>query len=827
MRNKITSADKSRMYIQILRDREPAVSPENLQLKQRLSGFIDLIFSIVLTLLFSLPWSYVMQDNVGVSFRPGEQLVVQLIGIAVLVLVIRFYRVSLSLISLLCLATIASFLTKTAILEPLHKAAMSIGTTIYHAVMWSFAATQGDIQRPLEYGILIGILAVVVSFPFIWAKPLPFFLGAVMLFPFFGAAPNIPFSRTHLWALMACLFVVGIVFAGHGKLRFGRKIGFSAPPLILVALLLASAFGLYSALPQDLFREPHLADNIRQLQKRWGAPETVNYYEFSLGQAGYYPMGNKLGGPLSLTHEFFMKVKGPEQPMYLRGSVSDEFTGKAWVGQLMDPNYIFDNEATSGKQAEVFGYPSAVRGGDKTLERFFVRDMLTITPQLFPIQVIFNGGRPKQILDNGTEHIYYFNNGGQIYSGTELGPEGYRVDGWIPKALSNDELDNLLRTYTSEGTIKLRGTEPTGQYRNILMSSDPELYRIVYESDNSTPEAKLNTLIALRNYLSTHYKYNIQVGYPDDNVDFLSWFIMQKEGYCVYFATAMTLLAREAGIDARYVEGFVVPGVDPEYYNDHGYERQVLGDSAHAWTEVYFEGLGWYPIDATPASDLDGLRRDQNEQGSRQPNKETSPSTTPPTTPPQTPPPTPPTSRPSPTPPQNAPDNPPPQPPQAPPISPQVIRLLILLAAVLLLLLLLVLFLLYCKKRYQRRHDRSRLLGAYPYGLNILADRVWEDMKHMCELAGVQFSDNQTLMQRFFRIEQEFNELGRGQGQRTFRILEKLFYEEKDLNQQDMAEILNTYDILEEGLKTRMKRSKWLFKRWLFPGRTARLARPL
>ena len=29
----------------------------------------------------------------------------------------------------------------------------------------------------------------------------------------------------------------------------------------------------------------------------------------------------------------------------------------------------------------------------------------------------------------------------------------------------------------------------------------------------------------------------------------------------------------------------------------------VTGESAHAWTEVYFEGFGWVPFDATPTQD--------------------------------------------------------------------------------------------------------------------------------------------------------------------------------------------------------------------------------
>jgi transglutaminase-like putative cysteine protease len=68
-------------------------------------------------------------------------------------------------------------------------------------------------------------------------------------------------------------------------------------------------------------------------------------------------------------------------------------------------------------------------------------------------------------------------------------------------------------------------------------------------------------------------------------------------GHCEYFATAMVILARAAGIPARYVTGYL------QGERNRFSRRFVVRQSdAHAWAEVYFPGAGWVTFDATPAA---------------------------------------------------------------------------------------------------------------------------------------------------------------------------------------------------------------------------------
>ena len=69
-----------------------------------------------------------------------------------------------------------------------------------------------------------------------------------------------------------------------------------------------------------------------------------------------------------------------------------------------------------------------------------------------------------------------------------------------------------------------------------------------------------------------------------------------RAGHCEYFAAAATLLARAAGVPARYATGFAAI----EYSALEG-AWVVRTRHAHAWTRAWVDGR-WLDLDATPAS---------------------------------------------------------------------------------------------------------------------------------------------------------------------------------------------------------------------------------
>lgn len=103
-------------------------------------------------------------------------------------------------------------------------------------------------------------------------------------------------------------------------------------------------------------------------------------------------------------------------------------------------------------------------------------------------------------------------------------------------------------------------------------------------------------VVAIEQYLRDNYKYSLSPDYVPKGKDFVENFLFsEKQGYCTYFATSMTVLLRSLGIPARYVEGYVLP---EKSSNDRVYT--VTNRNAHAWVEVYFEGFGWLIFEPTP-----------------------------------------------------------------------------------------------------------------------------------------------------------------------------------------------------------------------------------
>ncbi|MBA2811925.1 transglutaminase domain-containing protein [Streptomyces sp. KM273126] len=87
------------------------------------------------------------------------------------------------------------------------------------------------------------------------------------------------------------------------------------------------------------------------------------------------------------------------------------------------------------------------------------------------------------------------------------------------------------------------------------------------------------------------YDTQVQVGTGSNAI---ARFLRDKEGFCVHFSFAMASMARSLGIPARVAVGFTPGSPQPD-----GSMTVGLRD-AHAWPELYFEGVGWTRFEPTP-----------------------------------------------------------------------------------------------------------------------------------------------------------------------------------------------------------------------------------
>jgi hypothetical protein len=97
--------------------------------------------------------------------------------------------------------------------------------------------------------------------------------------------------------------------------------------------------------------------------------------------------------------------------------------------------------------------------------------------------------------------------------------------------------------------------------------------------------------------LKQDYAYSLDLSSANPDRDGVEDFLFSmRQGHCEYFASALTVMCRALDVPARLATGFLVD----EY--DASTDNYVVREwDAHAWTEVYAQGLGWVNVDATPA----------------------------------------------------------------------------------------------------------------------------------------------------------------------------------------------------------------------------------
>lgn len=101
------------------------------------------------------------------------------------------------------------------------------------------------------------------------------------------------------------------------------------------------------------------------------------------------------------------------------------------------------------------------------------------------------------------------------------------------------------------------------------------------------------TAVQVANFVRRQGEYTLTPGKYPSNVDFVLYFLEQSHrGYCVHFASAAAAMLQALDIPARYVTGYALQVQAGEW-------TTVTDKNAHAWMEVYCQGVGWVMVEAT------------------------------------------------------------------------------------------------------------------------------------------------------------------------------------------------------------------------------------
>ena len=571
------------------------------------------------TSLFTVVVSYFVLRLLG--FRQAEMsyyIPRAFIFCALLGFLIEFWRYSLPGAALFILILAVQWLTGFDLKVPFLSLEFWFRQSdrIIQAFRW--AITLNSIKGPVPAGFPLIFILIVSGVATLtnWLLPIPLLNMFLLIAPMFYLDD---LSTDKIWIayLLIGLFCVYSSYA----FRQDPSNREQRPPLLFGTVLIGLTFLLQSLFSPQSFFNPELSQVLNSISPTEGGE--IN--SFSLKELGFYPQGNlRVGGPVKLSDDPYMTVQAPATAFYLRGSAYDHFDGHSW--SLSEPQYLESYEWPSdyfedftSRMASIFWFTDR-QSRDLALTEMIFQPMLYSIETAEPNRIIFHGGKPVWLskltgpIPKNTaaeEIIDRYSGGGKFFYseiGMLVGADPYDQNGLAIL----DSVVPVLNNWTTElgketfSLVKPVRGEAKNELRELVARDDPKLYDIIYKKNLAFDQL----IKEMRAHFDRYYQYKLDVPeIPNDQL-FMDHFLQLRKGYCVYFATAWSQLLKDIGYETRYVEGFIVPqytAKTPEEVDQTLHERIITAKTAHAWVEVKLEGIGWYPIEATPSDYLSGI----------------------------------------------------------------------------------------------------------------------------------------------------------------------------------------------------------------------------
>ena len=406
--------------------------------------------------------------------------------------------------------------------------------------------------------------------------------------------------------LMVLLAVVICAFAGNEELPLlmalpGMIAGIAAfalsvtseregmPPALLIPAAVVAVLALLLVPGERTTWAPleNLATQLRSVLEDY-VRFTEERMAFSINEKGYNHaemIGDSvvamLGGPADPSEDEVMQVETGKN-LLLRGTIKRSYTGYSWVDDQAKARYLYYDFTHRGVRSEIFGADVGAGNSDYETVQGTVEMLEEGTSTLFVPSVLSEFGMELA-------NAVYYNSAGEIFLTRDVAPgDSYSFETRLPA-------DDAALVAAAKAVLE----KPDKNYQAMLDSYtalpegiDQQVYALAIEltQNEATPAEKA---LAIEEHLARNYRYTLEGGVPAAGQDFVSYFLLEsKEGYCSYFASSMAVMCRIAGIPARYVEGYFIRAEEDG-------ETIVTGKNAHAWVEVYLNGLGWTPFDPT------------------------------------------------------------------------------------------------------------------------------------------------------------------------------------------------------------------------------------
>lgn len=349
----------------------------------------------------------------------------------------------------------------------------------------------------------------------------------------------------------------------------------------LIATLLTAAALTPSITYQDIFNwwdkltQPIESSQASEAARSFGLLAPTRLSPLAPYQSPGLPQEHLIGSGPDLSHKIVMTITSEDAPFapwlgetralprhYWRTFTYDIYTGRGWVSS---------------------SYRSAAFSAHSVL-----------TPQLpktsshlhYHINIIGNSnglffytGLPQS---SNTSLSLGYRSEKDLFGGTAFG-QTYSVETAIPihSAAQLVSAHSRIPAWISSRYLQLP--------ENL-----PERVTLLAQRITASEISPYNQARAIENYLR-QIPYNLDLPAPPTHEDVVNYFLFtQREGYCDYYASAMVVLARSAGLPARLVTGYASGTYD------YRSGRWVITEAdAHSWAEVYLADAGWVEFEPT------------------------------------------------------------------------------------------------------------------------------------------------------------------------------------------------------------------------------------
>lgn len=314
---------------------------------------------------------------------------------------------------------------------------------------------------------------------------------------------------------------------------------------------------------------------------------------------GNFTSALALGGSPNLTNTLVFSVKTNDGGQYLMYSSYDQYDGvRSWLNTT---------QASSANKANNVSYDGSLDLRSVTQTIHVVNAPGEQYPYLFGASQIASTDQATHLVTNTSddEVVAWQRDNGKLAAGNVYNVVSYVSDADLDTLRSVPmpaEAPSLPPDYTGQLPATYFNASIVSTYTKLPPVLDPRIKQLALQITAHAP-TMYDKVAALEAYLRSNYTYDASITAPPAGVEATSWFLFQsKRGFCNYFASAMTLMARELGIPARVAAGYT-----NGKYNPKTGLWDVIGTDAHAWTQVYFAGYGW--INFEPSQSFSAFAR--------------------------------------------------------------------------------------------------------------------------------------------------------------------------------------------------------------------------